>query len=73
MSLTKLQKEELNKLSYSQWRSSYEMKVGLGTLQELVHKGYAESKHELGAMSMPFTCILFRRLHSRKIKRRNRK
>ena len=76
LTLTNPQKEALKKLSTTIWRSSYELKIGLGTLQALVNKGIVESKNKLGYFSMPFTCIEFRKLEkeskseSRVLKRR---
>jgi len=82
LTLTKLQKEALKKLSTSIWRSATELKAGLGTLRDLVNEGFAENKNELGYFSSPFTAIKFRKLEKesesstrvlkrrRKIKRR---
>ena len=78
MTLTKLQKEALQKLSTTIWRSAHELKAGLGTLRDLVNEGFAESKNELGYFSMPFTAIKFRKLEkeseseSRVLKRRRK-
>jgi len=78
LALTKLQKEALQKLSTSIWRSAYELKVGLGTLRDLVNEGFAESQNGLGYFSMPFTAIKFRKLEkesqseSRVLKRRRK-
>jgi hypothetical protein len=72
LALSEVQQEALGKLSLGKWISSYELKVGLGTLQALVAKGLVESRNDLGAMSSPFTCIRFRKLFikQRQLKRR---
>ena len=72
LKLSEVQQEALDKLSFGKWQSSYEMKVGLGTLQALVAKGLVENRNDLGSMSSPFTCIRFRKLFikPRKLKRR---
>jgi len=76
LTLSPLQKEALNKLSTTIWRSAHELKVGLGTLRDLVNEGFAENKNELGYFSSPFTAIKFRKIEkesqseSRVLKRR---
>lgn len=60
--LTKLHQEALAKLSTTIWRSSYELKVGLGTLHELAGEGLAETHNELGSFDMPFHKVKFRKL-----------
>jgi len=59
----KLSPSQLNamgKLHKVAFFSAYELKISRNTLEALVKKGLAESKHEAGAFSFPRTGILYR-------------
>ena len=60
MKLTPSQQKALDKLHDGKWHSAYELQVSLNTLQALVNKNMAESRHELGSYYSPRTDIRFR-------------
>jgi len=70
--LSKPQKKALQLLSYVEWKSTYELKVGMNTLKSLVSLGLAESRNDLGAISFPLTGVKYRKknIKTRVIKRR---
>jgi hypothetical protein len=59
----KLSPKQMNlyiKMDYT-WKSAYELRARLDTLQAVVKKGYAESYYGLGSSAFPRSCIMFRR------------
>lgn len=60
MKLSPKQFQVYTKLEYT-WKSAYELRARLDTLNAIVNKGYAESKRGLGSSAFPRSCIYFRR------------
>ncbi|MCK5020170.1 MAG: hypothetical protein KAS32_24240 [Candidatus Peribacteraceae bacterium] len=60
MKLSKTQQEVLSKLSKTEWKSAYDLRCGLNTLQSLATKGLVKSKSGLGSMAFPRTNIKFK-------------
>ena len=59
--ITQIQKRTFEKLSETEWRSSYEIGESLKTLQELAKKKMVKTKYELGSGFSPRTAILWKR------------
>lgn len=51
--LSKIMLRCLDKLSYKEWKSSYELQESLSTLYALQKRGLVEKKDGLGYMFMP--------------------
>ena len=60
--LSKAQEAALEKLSETEWKSAYDVDCSLATLNALVTKGYARSKHTVGSMAFPRNSILFKKV-----------
>jgi len=62
MKITNSQQSALSKLKKDKWLSSYDLQIGINTLNALVRKGLAVSKRTDGAMAFPRSCIFFKGL-----------
>jgi hypothetical protein len=60
MKLSPKQMSVYLKMDYT-WKSAYELRARLDTLQAIVKKGYAEGYYGLGSSFSPRTGIKFRR------------
>ncbi len=65
MKLTPTQLSAYTKLSPMVWKSAYDLRVSLATLDALVRKGWAESKVTTGYMFSPRTNIYYRAVRRR--------
>ena len=59
--LSKAQQTALERLDEKGWRTAYEIRCSLNTLESLVSKGMVEKRVLPGFMAFPRNCIEFRK------------